>query len=121
MDFAKFFNINFKSLLKEDYYNYRVEDLLKEYDGGNQRLSEKEISIFFDNCASKKMKFGMFLFGKKRIINEIYKTLDGKNDGIKDGEISYDELNMELNKYKIDILNHLGRGFDSLDFYKVVR
>ena len=116
MDFVKFFNINFASLFKKNCQDCTVENILNNYNKDDKKISKDEVSIFFNDCGSKRMKLGIFIFGKEKIIEEIFKILDGNCDGIKDGTLSYDELNKELNKYKIDIYDEKIRNLPINEF-----
>lgn len=88
--------MNFAIFLKNDFLakNPTVKEFLAKNDNENGiadgKYSKNEVNKFIDEAISS---FGIFLLGKKKISNIIFRDLDKKN---KDNHISLEEINIFL-------------------------
>lgn len=93
--------MNFAIFLKRDLLesNLKVKEILSKYDNENGvidgKYSEKEIEKLVNDSFNS---WSLFLFGRKKITNIIFKELDNNDVGKKDNFIDLSEANKYLQK-----------------------
>ena len=99
--------MNFAIFLKRDLLdsNPKVKDLLSKYDNNicDGKYSKDEVKQLVSDSLNS---WSIFLFGRKKIINIIFKELDNNIIGKKDNFIELSELDKYLQKeYKTMLSN----------------